>query len=322
MRSAGGRLSVSLRNRRIWIAGHGGLVGSALMRRLRGEECALLVCDRQTLDLRDQKATAAWIGRERPDIMIMAAATVGGIEANRTRPAEFLYDNMIMAANVIHAAAECKTEKLLFLGSSCIYPCDATQPIQAGSLLTGTLEPTNEAYAIAKIAGVKLCQAYKMQQGCDFISAMPCNLYGPGDRFDPVRSHVIPAMLMKFHQARQRNDPAVTLWGTGSPLREFLHVDDLAEGLVRLLQNYSGADPVNIGSGEEISIRNLAFLIADITGYTGSVIFDSSMPDGTPRKVLESSVMRDLGWSPSISLREGLRQTYQWYSKTVADRAA
>lgn len=322
MRNGGLELSVSLRNRRVWIAGHTGLAGSALVRRLQGEGCALLLPDRKRLDLRDQQATDDWIRGQQPDVIIMAAATVGGIEANRTRPADFLYDNLMMAANVIHAAAARRVSKLLFLGSSCIYPRAAAQPIPPEALLTGALESTNEAYAIAKIAGIKLCQSYRAQHGCDFISAIPCNLYGPGDCFDPLRSHVIPAMLMKFHHARLRNDPAVILWGTGMPLREFLHVDDLATGLLTLLKHYSGSAPVNIGSCEDMTIRDLAFLIADITGYPGEITFNPDMPDGTPRKILDSRVMMAMGWSPSISLREGLESTYQWYLKEGSSRAA
>ena len=315
-------MSVSLRNKRIWVAGHGGLVGGALVRRLQAEGAQLLLVDRKTLDLREQAATDAWVRSQQPDAIIMAAATVGGIDANRTRPADFLYDNMMMAANVIHAAAGRGVSKLLFLGSSCIYPRDTAQPITPDALLSGPLEPTNEAYAIAKIAGVKLCQSYRVQHGCDFIAAMPCNLYGPGDRFDLAGSHVIPAMMMKFHQARLRGDFSVTLWGTGTPLREFLHVDDLAAGLVTLLQDYSDAAPVNIGPGSEISISNLASLMAEITGYSGAIHFDSAMPDGVPRKILDSAILRQMGWAPAIGLRDGLAATYDWYCKAGSSRAA
>lgn len=311
-----------LRNRRIWVAGHAGLVGSALMRRLAREGCDLLTVDRRTLDLRDQVATERWIKSNQPDGIIMAAATVGGIEANRRHPAEFLYDNMMMSANVIHAAAQRGVSKLLYLGSSCIYPRMATQPIAPDAFLTGPLEQTNEAYAIAKIAAIKLAQYYRAQHGCDFISAMPCNLYGPGDRFDALNSHVIPALMMKFHEAVRRGDQVVRLWGTGSPLREFLHVDDLAEALVFLLCEYSGDAPVNAGSGQEISIRDLAALMAEVTGYSGRIEFDPAMPDGTPRKLLDSGVLHGMGWRPAIALRDGLTATYDWYRKTGGLRAA
>ncbi len=315
-------MNATLRNRRVWVAGHTGLVGSAVMRRLGAEGCELLCVAHGELDLRDQQATAAWIEHARPDMIVLAAATVGGIGANASRPADFLYDNLMISANVIHAAALCGTEKLLFLGSSCIYPRHAVQPIVPESLLSGPLEPTNAAYAVAKIAGITLCQSYRTQHGCDFISAMPCNLYGPGDCFDPVRSHVIPAMMVKFHRAKLENVPSVTLWGTGEPLREFLHADDLADGLVMLLRDHSGPDPVNIGSGEEWHIRDLAALMAEITDYAGTILFDSSMPDGVPRKVLDSGVIRGMGWSPSVALRDGLESTYRWYCDTGGIRAA
>lgn len=304
------------------MAGHTGLVGSALMRRLAREGCALLTVDRRTLDLRDQAATERWIKSNQPDGIIMAAAAVGGIEANRSRPAEFLYDNLMMSANVIHAAAQRGVSKLLYLGSSCIYPRMAAQPIAPDALLTGPLEQTNEAYAIAKIAAIKLAQYYRIQHGCDFISAMPCNLYGPGDRFDALNSHVIPALMMKFHEAVRRGDQTVRLWGTGSPLREFMHVDDLAEALVFLLCEYSGDAPVNAGSGQEISIRDLALLMAEITGYSGRIEFDPAMPDGTPRKVLDSGALRATGWAPAIPLRDGLAATYEWYRRAGGSRAA
>ena len=292
------------------------------MRRLAREGCALLTVDRRTLDLRDQAATERWIKSNQPDGIIMAAAAVGGIEANRSRPEEFLYDNLMMSANVIHAAAQRGVSKLLYLGSSCIYPRMAAQPIAPDALLTGALEQTNEAYAIAKIAAIKLAQYYRIQNGCDFISAMPCNLYGPGDRFDALNSHVIPALMMKFHEAVRRGDQTVRLWGTGSPLREFMHVDDLAEALVFLLCEYSGDAPVNAGSGQEISIRDLALLMAEITGYAGRIEFDPAMPDGAPRRVLDSGALRAMGWAPAISLRDGLAATYEWYRRAGGSRAA
>lgn len=306
-------MSFSLRNKRIWVAGHNGLVGRAMIRRLEHEACDLLTIERSRLDLRRQGDVETWVKDTRPDVIILAAATVGGIEANRMRPAEFLYDNLMMEANIIDAAAKGGVEKLLFLGSSCIYPRDTAQPIVEDALLTGALEPTNESYAIAKITGIKLCQSYRRQYGCDFISAMPCNLYGPGDRFDAVQSHVIPAMMMKFHAARINRIPSVTVWGTGTPLREFLHVDDLAEALLIMLRDYQGESPVNIGSGEEVSIRDLAMMMGDVTGYNGEIHFDLSKSDGTPRKVLESHLIRDLGWSPALLLRQGLEETYSGY---------
>ena len=251
--------------------------------------------------------------RQLPDVIILAAATVGGIEANRTRPGEFLYDNLMIAANVIHAAAQAKVEKLLYLGSSCIYPRDAAQPMTEDTLLTGALEETNEAYAIAKIAGLKLCQYYRQQYGCDFMAAMPCNLYGPGDNYDPVQSHVIPAMILKIAEAMEWQMPEVRLWGTGTPRREFLHVDDLARALVMMLQFYKDTEPLNIGTGEETTIAGLAAIIGGHFGYSGRIVFDRTYPDGTPRKVLNSANMRALGWKPHTSLKDGLKATIDEY---------
>lgn len=302
-----------LQFKRIWVAGHNGMVGSALARGLRDASCDILTVDRASLDLRDQAATYQWVNAHKPDAIILAAATVGGIEANRTRPAEFLYDNLIIASNVIDAAYRAGVVKLLYLGSSCIYPRLAAQPIPESALLTGPLEPTNEAYAIAKIAGIKLCETYRRQYGCDFISAMPCNLYGPGDRFDPVQSHVIPALVLKISAALATGAHSVTLWGTGTPLREFLYVDDLADALMVLLHGYSDAETVNVGSGVEISIHDLAHEIARQLGYGGKIIFDPSMPDGTPRKVLESGKLRALGWAPKTSLADGLAKAIAWH---------
>ena len=302
----------SLRNKRVWIAGQDGMVGRALRRRL-ADECTLLDCPRAILDLRRQNDVENWMAHNKPDVVVIAAATVGGIGANAARPADFLYDNLMIAANIVHAAHAASVRKLLFLGSSCIYPRLATQPIGADALLSGPLEPTNEAYALAKIAGVKLCQAYRRQHGCDFISAMPCNLYGPGDRYDADASHVIPALLLKFDEARRTGARSVTLWGTGRPLREFLHVDDLAGGLAMLLGRYSGDAPVNVGSGAEISIAELANKIALVTGFAGDIFFDPAHPDGTPRKLLDSSQVRALGWQPSIRLDDGLRDAYHDY---------
>lgn len=307
----------TLPNKRIWVAGHHGLVGSALVRALPSEN--IITVARDELDLRDQTATRLWIKRNKPDAIILAAATVGGIGDNKARPADFLYDNLMIEANVIHAAHEAGVEKLLFLGSSCIYPRDAAQPIMEDALLSGPLEPTNEAYAIAKIAGIKLCQSYQQQHGSRFISAMPCNLYGPGDRFDAQRSHVIPALMLKMHQAKSSYRSTLTLWGSGNPLREFLHVDDLAQALILMLEQYEGTAPVNIGSGAEIAIADLAMQMAQVVGYDGTLAFDPSQPDGTPRKVLDSAVMRAMGWQPRINLTQGLRETYEWFCQNVQD---
>ncbi|MDB5490610.1 MAG: ger1 [Micavibrio sp.] len=318
-----GGMHVLLRNKRIWVAGETGMVGRAVLRQLEDNGCTVLSAPHDTLDLRNQDAAATWIAAAKPDVIILAAATVGGIEANRTRPGEFLYDNMMIAANVIHAAAQAKVEKLLYLGSSCIYPRDAAQPMREDALLTGGLEPSNEAYAIAKIAGLKLCQYYRQQYGCDFMAAMPCNLYGPGDKFDPMQSHVIPAMILKISAATEWKMPDVTLWGTGAPRREFLHVDDLARALVMILQYYKGAAPLNIGSGEEITIAGLASIIGGHFNYGGRIVFDAAYPDGTPRKVLDSTGIRALGWKPRIALKDGLRATIGDYNiRTAAPDAA
>jgi GDP-L-fucose synthase len=305
-----------LAGKRVWVAGHTGMVGSALVRRLARESCQLVVAGRDDLDLRQQRESEAWIATQRPDVVIVAAARVGGIIANRTYPADFLYDNAMIALNVIHAAHAVGVERLLWLGSSCIYPREASQPIREDALLTGPLEPTNEAYAIAKIAGLKLAEAYAHQFGDRFFTAMPTNLYGPGDNFDPELSHVIPAMIRRIEDARRRGLPSITIWGSGRPLREFLHVDDLADACIFLIERHVGAEPINIGSGEEISIHALARLIADIAGYDGDILCDASRPDGTPRKRLDTSRLDALGWAPSIALRDGLRQVYDdWRAK-------
>lgn len=302
--------------KKIWVAGHNGMVGAATVRRIKRDypDVEILTVERSALDLRRQVDVEEWIRKHQPDAIILAAATVGGIGANAARPADFLYDNMMIAANVIHAAAECNVGKLLFIGSSCIYPRECSQPIVEDALLSGALEKTNEAYAIAKIAGLKLCEAYRVQGGHDFISVMPCNLYGPGDRFDVDQSHVIPAMMMRFDAARRAGDDHVTMWGTGTPLREFLHVDDLAAGVVCALRDYSGTTHINIGSGAEISIHDLAHRVASVTGYTGRIEWDETRPDGTPRKVMDSSRMRSLGWAPTVSLMDGLADVWRWYN--------
>jgi GDP-L-fucose synthase len=301
------------------VAGHTGLVGSALTRRLRRERVEILTIPHAELDLRRQDDTRAFIAAQRPDAVIVAAATVGGILANSSRPADFLYDNLMIAANVIHAAHEADVQRLLFLGSSCIYPRLAPQPMAEGALLTGPLEPTNQWYAIAKIAGLKMCAAYREQHGRSYIAAMPTNLYGPGDNFDPLGSHVIPALIGKIHKAvREGGD--VEIWGTGKPLREFMHVDDLADAIVFLLRHYDGAEHINIGTGEEVSIDALARMIGEIAGFKGEFVFDHAKPDGAPRKLIDSSRLRALGWRAGYDLRRGLEQTYAWYRNNVAAR--
>lgn len=300
-----------LAGKRVFVAGHRGMAGSAIIRRLAGESCMMLTADREAVDLRNQAQVDAWMDEHRPDVVFLAAARVGGIEANATRPAEFLYDNLMIEANLIHAAWRTGVQKLVFLGSTCIYPKFAPQPMPETALLTGPLEPTNEWYAIAKIAGIKLCQAYRRQHGCDFIAAQPTNLYGPGDNYDLASSHVLPALLRKAHEAKVTGASAMHVWGTGLPLREFLHVDDLADALVFLAKHYSGEDPVNVGSGEEISIRGLAELVAGVAGFEGELVFDPSRPDGTPRKLADVSRLTDMGWRSRIGLTEGVRGVYE-----------
>ncbi len=298
---------------RIFVAGHQGLAGSAIVRNLNesGHEC-LITRTRAELDLLDQKAVHEFFRAERIEYAFIAAARVGGIYANATEQADFLYENLVIATNAIHAAAEHGVTKLLFLGSSCIYPRDAVQPIREHALLTGPLGETNEGYAIAKIAGLKLCQMYRRQYGKRFISAMPTNLYGPGDNFHPTRSHVIPGMMRRFHEAKESGAASVTIWGTGKPLREFLHVDDLAAGLQVLIHNYEEEQTINVGSGEECTILDLAQQIAEVTEFGGKIVLDPDKPDGTPRKLLDSSRIRALGWAPRYDLRTGLRDTYRW----------
>ncbi len=296
---------------RIFVAGHKGMVGSAVVRRLASEPVAeILTATREELDLRDQRRVSDWLERHHPDAIILAAARVGGIHANAIRPADFLSDNLAIQSNVIDTAARLGVRKLLFLGSSCIYPRMAPQPITEDALLTGPLEPTNQWYAIAKIAGLKLCEAWRQQHGHDFISAMPTNLYGPGDNYDLETSHVIPALIAKAHAAREGGADEMIVWGTGTPLREFLHVDDLADALVFLLQHYSQPETINVGSGDEWSISDVAGLVADVVGFEGRLRFDASRPDGTPRKLMDSSRIRALGWAPRISLRDGLATAY------------
>lgn len=283
------------------------------MRRLEKEHCEILRVDRSKLDLRRQAEVEAWIAANRPEVVFLAAARVGGILANGSFPAAFIYDNLQIATSIIHAAWQSKVEKLLFLGSSCIYPKDAPQPIPEEALLTSPLEPTNEWYAVAKIAGIKLCQAYRRQYGCDFISAMPTNLYGPNDNFHPDASHVPAALTRRFHEAKIEGRAEAVVWGSGKPLREFLHVDDLADACVFLMQNYSDPMPINVGSGSDVTIAEFAELVRKSVGFNGRITFDNSRPDGTPRKLLDSHRLRQLGWTPGISLEEGLPRYYAWF---------
>ena len=306
-----------LKGKRVWVSGHRGMVGSALLRRLRQEDCSVLTADR-AVDLRDPGLVAQWMAQNRPDVVIVAAARVGGIMANDTRPAEFIYDNLMIGANQIHQAHLDRVEKLLFLGSSCIYPKFAPQPIPEDALLTGPLEPTNQWYAVAKIAGIKLCQAYRAQYGDDFISAMPTNLYGPGDNYDLTSSHVLPALMRKMHEAKVRGDASVEIWGSGSPLREFMHVDDLADACVFLLRNYSDSAQINVGSGVETSIRDLARTIATVVGFEGTLSFDQTKPDGTPRKLMDSSRLRRMGWTPAIDLHDGIAGVYEMFQRELS----
>lgn len=302
-----------LAGKRVFVAGHRGMVGSAVVRRLASEDCEIVTAGRAEVDLTRQAEVEAWMERTRPHAVVLAAAKVGGILANDREPAPFLYENLMIEANVIHAAHLAGVEKLLFLGSSCIYPKMAPQPITEDALLTGPLEPTNQWYSIAKIAGLRMCQAYRRQYGADFISAMPTNLYGPGDNFHPTGSHVAAALLAKTHAARMRGAESLELWGTGTPLREFMHVDDLADALVFLLRHYSAEEHVNVGSGQEISIRGLADLIGRVVGWHGAYEFDAGKPDGTPRKLMDGSRLFAMGWRPSLSLEEGFARTYAWY---------
>ena len=298
-----------LTGKRVWVAGHKGMVGSAIVRRLAQENCEVLTVDRAALDLTNQCAVHEWMQRERPDAVFLAAARVGGILANATHPVDFLRDNLLIETAIMTGAQAAGVSKLLFLGSSCIYPKHAEQPIREEALLTGPLEPSNQAYAIAKIAGIMLAQAYRQQCGCDFISAMPTNLYGPGDNFDPETSHVLPALIRKVHEAKASGGP-VTLWGSGSPLREFMHVDDCADACVFLMKTYSEPEHVNIGAGSEISIRDLARLVMDVIGYDGEIVTDPSRPDGTPRKLMDNSRLTALGWQPRTDRRSGIAKAY------------
>lgn len=312
-------MEYTLTGKRVWVAGHRGMVGSALVRRLAAENCEILTASRSELDLKDQAAVRAWMAREKPDAIFLAAAKVGGILANDTYPADFLYDNLMIEANIIEAAFRNGIEKLCFLGSSCIYPKFAEQPIVEASLLTGALEPTNEWYAIAKIAGIKLAQAYRKQHGCDFISAMPTNLYGPGDNFNLNSSHVMPALIRKAHEAKISGASEIVVWGTGTPRREFLHVDDCADACVHLMKKYSDFEHVNVGSGEDITILELTRLVCEVVGFSGEIVHDLTKPDGTPRKLMSAEKIRRLGWRPSITLKDGMAKTYRAYLGAEAE---
>jgi GDP-L-fucose synthase len=315
-----GQTEYALKGKRVWVAGHRGMAGSAIVRRLANEDCELLTVSRDEVDLRRQEAVEAWMARTRPQAVFVAAATVGGILANSTRPAEFLYDNLAIETNIIHAARAVSVEKLLLLGSSCIYPRLASQPMTEEALLTGPLEPTNEWYAVAKIAGIKLCQAYRRQYGCDFISAMPTNLYGPGDNYDLESSHVAAAMQVKVHRAKQTGAQTLEIWGSGTPRREFLYVDDLADALVFLMRRYSEERHINVGTGIDITVRELAELVAKVAGWQGKFVHDRSKPDGMPRKVMDVSRLKALGWQAKTPLEEGFNKAYRWYVDEVAER--
>lgn len=312
----------SLAGRKVFVAGHKGMVGSAIVRRLARENCRVLTVDKRELDLCDQAAVHAWLRAEKPDAVFLAAARVGGIHANNSRPAEFLYDNLAIQNAVIHGAYLAGVRKLLFLGSTCIYPRLAPQPMREDALLTGPLEPTNEWYAIAKIAGLKMCQAYKKQYGVDFISCMPTNLYGPNDNYDLEMGHVPAATIAKVHRAIATNAPSIPVWGDGTPMREFLHADDLADACVFLMTRYSGLDAFNVGTGKEVSIREFVETVAKVAGYKGRLEFDTSKPNGAPRKLTDPSRLMALGWKPAYDLESGLAHAYRWYVENKAPKAA
>ena len=310
-----------LEGKRVWVAGHRGMAGSGIVRRLQSIGCEVVTAGREVADLTRQKDTEEWLAASRPDAIFLAAARVGGIHANNTRPAEFLYDNLAIETNVIHAAHRVGVKKLLFLGSSCIYPRAAAQPMREDSLLTGPLEQTNEWYAIAKIAGLKLCQAYRRQYGSDFISAMPTNLFGPGDNYDLEQSHVVGALLVKTHRAKQSRAPSLEIWGTGKPRREFLYVDDLADALVFLMERYSHEDTINVGTGTDMTITELATTIADVVGYRGQFVYNTQRPDGVPRKLMDVSRLTALGWSARTPFRDGMVRAYDWFVRNAAEAA-
>jgi GDP-L-fucose synthase len=308
---------IDLHNQKIFVAGHNGMVGSALCRRLETEGCKILTTDRSELDLTNQSQVQSWMQDHKPDLVFMCAARVGGLVDNRDHPAEFIYQNLMIQTNIIHAAYKANVTKLLFLGSSCIYPRDCPQPIKEDYLMTGVLEQTNSAYAMAKLAGIEMCASYRRQYGCDFISAMPCNLYGPHDHFHPEASHVPAALIQRFHNAKINGDDSVTIWGSGKPKREFMHVDDLADGLIFLMKNYSDEFIINIGTGIDISIQDFAKMLAGIVGYNGKIENDLSLPDGTPRKVMDISKINAMGWQSKINLGDGLQTYYQWCKDNI-----
>lgn len=310
-----------LKGKRVWVAGHRGMVGSAIVRRLAREDCSVLTVDRAEVDLMRQDQVDRWLREAQPDAVFLAAARVGGIRANDSRPADFLYENLMIGGNVIEAAHRHRVAKLMVLGSSCIYPRLAEQPIPEEALLTGPLEPTNEGYAVAKIAALKLAQAFRRQHGDDFISAMPTNLYGPGDNFDLFEAHALPSLLRKAHEAKARGDRRLAMGGSGSPKREYLHVDDCADALVFLMKTYSGESQINVGSGEDLSIRELTELVCDIVGFKGEIVSDLSIPDGMPRKLMSAGKLRGMGWSPTIGLRSGLQETYRWFLANAVEPA-
>jgi GDP-L-fucose synthase len=316
------KIQFPLRGRRVFVAGHKGMVGSAIVRRLRQSDCEILTADRRQLDLTRQKEVEEWMAAHKPDAVFVAAAEVGGIHANNSRPADFLYDNLAIELATIEASRKAGVKKLQFLGSSCIYPRLAPQPMKEEALLTGPLEPTNQWYAIAKIAGLKMCQAYRRQHRCDFISVMPTNLYGPGDNFDPAESHVPAAMILKTHNAKLSGAPTIEIWGTGTPKREFLYVDDLADACVFLMERYSDEETVNIGTGSDITIKELGEVVAKVVGFRGGFTFNTSKPDGAPRKLLDVSRLTGLGWAARTSVEDGFRQTYDWFLKNIASKAA
>ncbi len=311
----------SLSGKRVFVAGHTGLVGAAVVRALQNEDCEILTVARSVLDLTDQMLVQMWFKINKPDIVIMAAAVVGGIAANIARPAAFFADNVMIQTNVMQAAQQVGVEKLVFLGSSCIYPRGAENSIKENALMTGPLEPTNEAYALAKIAGIQMAQSYRRQYGCDYISLMPCNLYGPGDRFDLEDSHVIPALMMKAHEAK-RSSINFEVWGSGKPLREFLYIDDAAAAIIFALKHYSSEQILNVGTGEELPIWELAEMIADVVGFKGRIVFDVARPDGVQRKLIDSSRIYNAGWKPQTPLRSGLEKTYEWYCQSIAAKKA
>lgn len=318
----GGETIFDLGGKRVWVAGHRGMVGSALVRRLERESCTILTAGRDVFDLTRQSEVEAWLREQKPDVAVIAAAKVGGILANDREPAAFLYENLMIEANAIHGAYQAGVKKLLFLGSSCIYPKHAPQPMPEECLLEGQLEPTNQWYAVAKIAGIKLCSSYRRQYGADFISAMPTNLYGPGDNFDLLSSHVAPALIAKMHKAKTEGADEVEIWGSGQPKREFLHVDDLADACIHLLKTYSDELHINVGSGEDLKIAELASMIKRIVGFEGRLVYNRERPDGTPRKLLDVSRLNAMGWRPTIGLEQGLEGAYLWYRDEMAAKVA